>query len=343
MLRRSLPFVAVATVSAMVAVSAWSLSQARSAPSPVRDDAPLAQALPQAPASSSAAPERAADPPAEAPAAAQPGAGRDACHIEPVLAARPADPSHLLFHVNRFRAVPPGYPISPTATWSPCNGPTAPDGASHDLVCISGRLSHNPSALRAIAYESDAPQGLSLTHDGLPVGRAGKVGFKPMLDEALASGFVLKVRSGFRSYAEQRTTVATWVSLERQKGLGDEAARRKVATFSAEPGHSEHQLGTTVDLVFKIPRGAMYEAWSQRDFDASPAIAWVRANAHRFGVVLSYDRDHVATTQYVYEPWHYRFVGVEAADTIKRCGLSLEEYLAKVHGEPPEQRHPMAP
>jgi hypothetical protein len=256
----------------------------------------------------------------------------------------PGDPDDLLFHVNRVRAIPEDYPVPHDSSWTPCGsgawrrGPTG----EHDFGCIPASYSHrNREALRRVALESDAPAELTRTSDGLEVGLAGKVGFKPMLDAARAAGHEVRVRSGFRAYAVQQTTFRAWVRVEMARGTSYGDAVGRVSTSSARPGHSEHQLGTTADLVFRIPHGGFYEGWSAETFAASEAMQWVMANAHRFGIVLTYGKDKVDVTQYAWEPWHYRYVGVEAADTIRRCGLSTEEYLRGRYGLP--ARKPVDP
>jgi len=111
-------------------------------------------------------------------------------------------------------------------------------------------------------------------------------------------------------------------------------AERIASTFSAQPGHSEHQLGTTADITYRTPQGNIYPSLDQSMANAA-AIQWVHANSHRFGIVLTYDEDKVETTQYVYEPWHHRFVGVEAADAMRECMLNTEEFLAERYGVGP--------
>ncbi len=247
---------------------------------------------------------------------------------------RPTDPRDLLFHVSRARAIPAEFPVSATSIWSPCSQVGAPPRRSDDLVCVPASYSHlNREALRAAAFESDAPANFSRTHDALPVGRDGKIGFKAMLDDAAAAGHTLRLRSGFRAYTMQSATFSGWVAAELAQGRTREYALRKVDASSARAGHSEHQLGTTADLVFARPNGAFYTGWTQETYAESPAMAWVAANAHRFGLVMSYDKDHEGASEYVWEPWHYRFVGAEAADLMKRCGWSTEQYLELRYGE----------
>lgn len=92
---------------------------------------------------------------------------------------------------------------------------------------------------------------------------------------------------------------------------------------SARPGHSEHQLGTTVDVT--SAGGA--PPWNYSDWAATPAGAWMAANAWRYGFVMSYPRGSFATVCYDYEPWHYRYVGRDVAARMVAGGLTLREWL----------------
>lgn len=249
---------------------------------------------------------------------------------------QPTDPRDLLFHVNRSRAVPSEYPISSTSIWSPCSFDPAPVKRADDLLCVPASYSHrNRESMRAIAFQSDAPPSFTTTFDGKTVGHAGKIGFRPLIDEAATLGHHLSLRSAFRAYAMQSATFSSWVAQEISQGRSREYALRKVGASSARAGHSEHQLGTTADLVYTQANGLVYDGWNAETIAESPAMTWVASNAHRFGLVMSYDRDHVDVTQYVWEPWHYRFVGVEAADLMKRCGWTTEQYLEIRYGEDP--------
>lgn len=137
---------------------------------------------------------------------------------------------------------------------------------------------------------------------------------RQMFDAAAADGLKLMVLSSYRSYQDQVRTFEYWV---RQEGL--EAAERE----SARPGYSQHQLGTAVDIANEGVSYSLVE-----EFGATAEGRWLEANAHRFGFILSYPRDKEAITGYKYEPWHFRYVGLEHAAAIYERGLALEEYLA---------------
>jgi D-alanyl-D-alanine carboxypeptidase len=132
-------------------------------------------------------------------------------------------------------------------------------------------------------------------------------------EAAEAAGVPLEIQSAYRSYAYQARTFAYWVDLQ-----GYDAAIRT----SARPGHSEHQLGTAVDL--RARGGAA--PWDI-DFGATPTGRWLRDNAWRHGFVLSYPEGMEARSCYAYEPWHWRWVGRELASEAHRSDRLLRDLL----------------
>ncbi len=122
-----------------------------------------------------------------------------------------------------------------------------------------------------------------------------------MFTEAKVSKISLKILSAYRSYAAQAQLFAKWVA---KSGL--QQARK----YSAVPGHSEHQLGTTVDL------GSLTGvSWSNPKFPTSATALWLEANAYKFGFVRSYPAGSakVALSCYGAEAWHWRYVGKDLA------------------------------
>lgn len=137
---------------------------------------------------------------------------------------------------------------------------------------------------------------------------------RELLTAAEAAGIRLEVASAYRSYGYQAETFDYWVA---QDGL--EAALKT----SARPGHSEHQLGTALDF-----RGADGPyAWELPDWRETPEGAWMADNAWRFGSVMSYPEGKKDVTCYSYEPWHYRYLGRDAAEAVQASGLTLREWL----------------
>lgn len=129
---------------------------------------------------------------------------------------------------------------------------------------------------------------------------------KLMLDAANANGKPLYVKSAYRSFAEQQ-------SLKSQYSVVYGAGTAN--SFSADQGYSEHQLGTTLDFIATRAVGSRLEG-----FDSTNSYKWLVENAHRFGFVLSYPKGN---TYYVYEPWHWRFVGVKLAASLQDNKLNF--------------------
>jgi D-alanyl-D-alanine carboxypeptidase len=135
-----------------------------------------------------------------------------------------------------------------------------------------------------------------------------------LLEEAKRAGVRLELQSAYRSFGYQEKVFAGWVA-----ALGSEEALRT----SARPGHSEHQLGTALDL-----RSAGGPApWNVGDWAETPEGAWLRENSWRFGFIMSYPEGMEDVTCYAYEPWHYRWFGRAAAEAIHASGVSAREWL----------------
>jgi D-alanyl-D-alanine carboxypeptidase len=155
--------------------------------------------------------------------------------------------------------------------------------------------------------------------DLVPVSRAGVAGtgmvrsfvindLRAMANAARRAGKPIAVRSAYRSYTTQIATFQHWV---RQVGY-DQAL-----LYAARPGHSEHQLGTTVDFRSASSGKA---PWDYKDWGQTPAGKWTMRNSWKFGFVLSYPKGKRRLSCYGYEPWHYRYVGRPLARAIKESG-----------------------
>ena len=115
-----------------------------------------------------------------------------------------------------------------------------------------------------------------------------------MLDASLASGVSIEILSAFRSFDTQTSLKSAY-----KVTYGSGANK-----FSADQGYSEHQLGTTLD--FTTPKiGAVLSG-----FDKTAEYKWLQENAHKYGFILSYPKEN---SYYIFEPWHWRFVGVDLA------------------------------
>lgn len=130
---------------------------------------------------------------------------------------------------------------------------------------------------------------------------------RAMATDARAAGTPISLASGYRSYAHQQSTFDSWV------GVG---GYKQALRTSARAGHSEHQLGTAIDVTSE---GGL-PPWEYGDWATTPAGAWMAANAWRHGFVMSYPAGSFDASCYDYEPWHYRYVGRDLAAQITASG-----------------------
>ena len=141
-----------------------------------------------------------------------------------------------------------------------------------------------------------------------------------MYNAAKKDGVYLTPYSGYRSYAHQEWNYNNLTSVYMTEfGLSRSAAAKKAATVILPPGMSEHNLGLAMDICNTLS-----------SFEKTREYAWLCKNAHKFGFILRYSKKDAQATGVMFEPWHWRFVGVKNAKAIKKSGLCLEEYLDSV-------------
>ncbi len=134
-----------------------------------------------------------------------------------------------------------------------------------------------------------------------------------MFEEAQNNGVELFAVSGYRSYTRQKNVFDA-----KSNQVGQAAA----ATVVAIPGYSEHQTGLAMDISSRSVRLELIES-----FGETKEGKWLASNAHKYGFILRYPKGKESITGYQYEPWHFRYVGVDAATTIYKQQLTLEEYF----------------
>lgn len=135
-----------------------------------------------------------------------------------------------------------------------------------------------------------------------------------MLEAAKQQGFDLVAFSGYRSFEYQTTLYNNYVNRD-----GQAAADR----YSARPGYSEHQTG----LAFDIGERGKEDLWLTEEFGETPAGQWLFAHAQEYGFILRFPQNKEGITGYMYESWHYRYVGKDIAKEIAKQSITLEEYL----------------
>ena len=139
-----------------------------------------------------------------------------------------------------------------------------------------------------------------------------------MFDDARAAGLQLFVRDGYRTGDEQKAIMNDKIAAYETEGYSKKEAKALAKTYVAEPGTSEHELGLSVDIKAESS-GASQDA----------VYEWLDENAYKYGFIKRYPADKTDITGIDNEPWHYRYVGYEAAIEMKEQNLCLEEYLKK--------------
>ena len=132
---------------------------------------------------------------------------------------------------------------------------------------------------------------------------------KNMFDKAREDGLKLNVVSGFRTNNKQNTLFTNSV-----KNNGVEHA----LLYSAKSGHSEHQLGLAIDI------NSVNESFKETE-----EYKWLINNSYKYGFIERYKKGKENTTGFAYEPWHYRYVGIDAATKIYTENITYEEYIVK--------------
>lgn len=139
-----------------------------------------------------------------------------------------------------------------------------------------------------------------------------------------AKGCGLWLVSGYRSRATQTRLFKNKVQRLKNGGYTGSDVEDKAATVVARPGTSEHQTGLAADIL-----GSGYSKLTE-GFDDTKAFKWLKENCAKYGFILRYPKNKEHITGVIYEPWHYRYVGVEHAQKIMEQGICLEEYLEQI-------------
>ena len=142
--------------------------------------------------------------------------------------------------------------------------------------------------------------------------------YQQMYDAALKDGITLTPVSGYRSYDRQKNNFENRIKEHMNSGMDKVEATKKAATVIMVPGSSEHNAGLAMDIC------SLAES-----FENYKEFQWLDEHAHEYGFILRYPKDERSReiTGVVYEPWHYRYVGVDTAKEIKSKGITLEEYV----------------
>lgn len=153
---------------------------------------------------------------------------------------------------------------------------------------------------------------IKYSYENKQLKKEAKENFERLSSDALALGYRVVATSAYRPYDYQKDLYEYYVK-EKGQSYAD--------LCSARPGHSEHQTGLAVDV-----EGSNR---SYDDFEDAIEFDWMKENAHKYGFILRYPKGKEKITGFKYEPWHYRYVGIEVATYIYEKDITLEEYKEK--------------
>ena len=137
-----------------------------------------------------------------------------------------------------------------------------------------------------------------------------------MFNDARAQGYGLFVREGYRTQEEQQQLMDEKIEAYENEGKSKSEAKKLAEQWVAIPGTSEHQLGIAVDINADTTKSSSDDVYN-----------WLSENAHTYGFIKRYPSNKTDITGVINEPWHYRYVGKEAASKIYSQGICLEEYI----------------
>lgn len=145
--------------------------------------------------------------------------------------------------------------------------------------------------------------------------------FLEMQKAAAADGVTVWMQSGYRSVKYQTSLYERKTKYYLDKGYDNATAREKAAAVVNPPGYSEHNCGLAADLNSPEHTGL------DEGFEKTAAFRWLCEHAGDYGFILRYPKDAEDKTEIIYEPWHWRYVGVENAAKINASGLCFEDYI----------------
>ena len=159
------------------------------------------------------------------------------------------------------------------------------------------------------------PPELKTLSNGVQIDARIYPALQEMYNAMYAAGYSPYTREGFRTYEAQKEIMDARIARHLAEGYTVDGARIQAEKYVAVPGMSEHQTGLAVDI-------------NAADSNSWPLYGWLSQHAYEYGFIMRYPQGAEEITGFQYEPWHYRYVGTEAAAEITIRGITLEEYLS---------------
>ncbi len=190
-------------------------------------------------------------------------------------------------------------------------------------ISIEERRISNPDSWELTLVNADNPVPDSWKSEYVKLSNGEKVDeriypdLQKMFDDMRAQGVYPIVREGYRSRQRQEELLEAKTKEYENKGYSHSNALKTAKETVAEPGTSEHELGLSVDIN------------AAGGYKNEDIYKWLEKNAYKYGFIMRYPSNKQSVTGIEYEPWHYRYVGKEAAKEMYESGVCLEEYLSK--------------
>ena len=204
------------------------------------------------------------------------------------------------------------YVITPEAETAEPDGPRFPEGEDWQLLLV------NPWNEMPEDYKVQ----LKALPDGNKVDEKAYDDLTAMLQACRKAGLAPKIVSSYRTMSKQTYLYNNKIARLRSAGYSKAAAVKEAGRWVARPGTSEHQLGLALDIV-----SSSYQALTKKQ-EQTKEQKWLMEHCWEYGFILRYPNDKSEITGIGYEPWHYRYVGVDIALDVRDSGLCFEEYIA---------------
>jgi len=174
----------------------------------------------------------------------------------------------------------------------------------------------------------EIPMEFYLTESGYQIDSRIQEPYSQLMEAGKAAGMDLTMVSGYRSIEQQQANYDVNYQNFLASGLSEEEARTKTEEYIALPHASEHTTGLAVDITSTALANQEGNSGLLPDLENYPEGLWLKENAPKFGFILRYPKEKEAITGINFEPWHFRYVGIENAMYMTENNLTLEEYIA---------------
>ena len=220
----------------------------------------------------------------------------------------------------------PQEPVTPEEPAAPAEGPDGPQEPVIPEEPAVPAEAEAPRNLRLVSAAHPLPEDftapeLTQLRNRQAIDKRVYPALQRMMDDARAAGLQPLICSSYRTRATQERLFQNKIERLVKQGCSREEAETLAAQWVARPGTSEHEAGLAVDIV-----DTSYQILDEQQ-EQTPVQQWLMAHCADYGFILRYPSDKSDLTGIGYEPWHYRYVGEEAAKEITEQGVCLEEYL----------------